>query len=422
MKVEKSHWVTDGDNVHLSMPLTKVDKENRTVSGFATLDNVDEQGDIVLSDASRKAFARFRGNIREMHQPIAAGRVVDFREESYYNKDDGQTYKGIYVTVYVSKGAQDTWEKVLDGTLTGFSIGGSIIDSEQQWSKDRDANVRLVKDYELIELSLVDNPANQLANVFSVQKSADGTGSIIKGMVAEVTLENIFWCENDEIAKQSIENSATCAVCGNNMVNIGFLEEGDTDSKVGEVVSKFLDSKQDKTPVSNEGGDDVSEVEKKNEVVVEKSETVEEVAPVEEAPEAAVEEVKAEEEVVETETEPVAEEDNDDISKMISELQTAVSAALEKNTDAVKVIEERVEEITKSFETKTSEHAEKMRELGNRLDEIKNSSGEVAKRLEALEGETAVRKSADYESAEHGKTELKKSARFEGVFLGDLLR
>jgi hypothetical protein len=70
MTISKVHWDTEGDNVRLSMPFSKVDSERRIVSGFATLDNVDKQADIVTTEASLKAFAKFRGNIREMHQPI----------------------------------------------------------------------------------------------------------------------------------------------------------------------------------------------------------------------------------------------------------------------------------------------------------------------------------------------------------------
>ncbi len=47
------------------MPFSKVDKERRIVSGFASLDNLDKQNDIVTAEASMKAFAKFRGNIRE---------------------------------------------------------------------------------------------------------------------------------------------------------------------------------------------------------------------------------------------------------------------------------------------------------------------------------------------------------------------
>ena len=126
MNIEKLHWSTDGDRINFSVPFTKVNREKRTVSGFATLDNLDQTGDVVTAEASVKAFEGFRGNIREMHGPSAVGKMLSFRPESFYDPKTGDFYNGIYVDVYVSKGAQDTWEKVLDGTLSGFSIGGKI--------------------------------------------------------------------------------------------------------------------------------------------------------------------------------------------------------------------------------------------------------------------------------------------------------
>ena len=126
MIINKAHWITEGDNVRFTMPIGKVDKERRIVSGFATLDNVDKQNDVITSEASMNAFAKFRGNLREMHQPLAVGKVVSFKEDRYFDPNTKKFYNGVYVSAYVSKGAQDTWEKVLDGTLTGFSIGGSI--------------------------------------------------------------------------------------------------------------------------------------------------------------------------------------------------------------------------------------------------------------------------------------------------------
>jgi hypothetical protein len=96
IQFSKSKMTVDGNSIHVSMPFAKVDKERRLVSGFATLDNLDTQGDIVLAEASAKAFARARGNIREMHQPIAVGKMVDFQEEEFFH--DGQLYRGIFVT------------------------------------------------------------------------------------------------------------------------------------------------------------------------------------------------------------------------------------------------------------------------------------------------------------------------------------
>ena len=52
MLINKANWISEGDNVRLSMPFAKVDQERRIVSGFATLDNIDQQGDIVSSEAS----------------------------------------------------------------------------------------------------------------------------------------------------------------------------------------------------------------------------------------------------------------------------------------------------------------------------------------------------------------------------------
>ena len=102
MIINKASWVTDGDNVRLSMPFGKVDQERRLVSGFASLDNIDKQMDIVTTEASMSAFAKFRGNIREMHQPSAVGKMISFKEEKYFDPESKKFYKGIYVSTYIS--------------------------------------------------------------------------------------------------------------------------------------------------------------------------------------------------------------------------------------------------------------------------------------------------------------------------------
>jgi len=170
MIISKAHWNSDGDNLRLSMPFSKVDKERRIVSGFASLDNLDKQDDIVTAEASMEAFAKFRGNIREMHQPLAVGKMVSFKADKYFDTDTNKFYNGVFVSAYVSKGAQDTWEKVLDGTLAGFSIGGRMNKWDDAYDEKSDKTIRVIKQYDLVELSLVDSPANQFANIVSVEK------------------------------------------------------------------------------------------------------------------------------------------------------------------------------------------------------------------------------------------------------------
>lgn len=410
MKMQKSHWVTDNENVRLTVPFAKYDVETRTVSGFATLDNLDSHGDVVTAEASKKAFTRARGNLREMHQPIAAGRVVDFKEDEFVARDpetdEMKFYRGIFVTAYVSKGAQATWEKVLDGTLTGFSIGGKIIDSETEWVKDADASVRFIKDYDLVELSLVDNPANQLANVFTIQKSAEG--SVIKGMITETQVENVFWCGDDEVARVLPQESADCSVCGKALENIGWIESGENKTeKVREVVSKFL------SPDNDEGGvEDMSKTEEVEKTAV-AEETVEAEA-VEETPKA--EEPTEVDETAEA-TAEVEEVEDVDFAKMFDELKKSVTDSLTSNREEIEaVVQTKVDELTKAFDEKTSELSKTVDELSEKVKASEETGEKVTKRLETLEGSTAERKSGDVEATPEEET-VQKSTGWNGTFL-----
>lgn len=238
MEINKAHWSTEKDHIRLSMPINKVDKERRIVTGFATLDNLDRQGDVVPKEASLKAFESFRGNIREMHQPVAVGKVVSFKEDTYFDPQEKKFYNGIVVSAYVSKGAQDTWEKVLDGTLTGFSIGGEIHDAEKVYDENLDKTYQVIKEYSLSELSLVDNPANQFANVFSIEKG------VATGYLSKTSTENVYWCRKCDIVKMSEENACSCPQCDKAMASIGFVESNDAE-KASVIKSMISEIKKD---------------------------------------------------------------------------------------------------------------------------------------------------------------------------------
>lgn len=405
-KIVKGQWYTDGDSVHLSLPFAKVDREKRTVSGWATMDNTDKQGDIVLAEASARAFARARGNLREMHAPVAVGKVVDFEEESFYdpegNNGKGAFYRGIFVTARVSEGAQDTWLKVLDGTLTGFSIGGEITKSDDQFIPDENRSVRIIKDYDLVELSLVDNPANPLANILSFQKSANGSVTV-KGIAVDTHIENVFFCTEDGVARVSEEEALSCVECGNKMENIGWFESGeDKEEKVRDICNKFL------TPDStNEGGvnmgkkrdktDDNVEVTKSEESVEETPETTETTNDVEEVSE----------ETDSTDVEEVADE-SEELAKRIDDLketlQETVNTTFEKTRDetneAVQALEERITELNSAFEKKTAEFEEKLNELDEGFRTAKGRLSSFEKTLNSYSRSGAVRKSSELDSEE----------------------
>lgn len=445
-KMVKAHWTADQQNIHLSMPIAKVDTEKRLVSGYATLDNLDSQGDVVLAEASKAAFARARGNIREMHDSVAVGRLVDFREDEYYDTETQKFYRGIYVTAYVSKGAPNTWEKVVDGTLTGFSIGGSIKEATNEFVKDANggegANVRFIKEYDLVELSLVDNPANQLANVFSIQKSLDGSVTKMTGMVAETSIENIFWCETDGVARTLDSETAQCLICDSDMKNIGWVESGEQKTeKVKEVVSKYLS--QEAAPDDSEGGVDVSKFEKsetpaEGEVVagidegreVDTQATEAEAQTTEPAAEQPGEDTTpAEEPHTPAEGEVVAgidevPDENEEVSKKLDALHETLIKTLEttkkETSELVGTLNERVDTLDETFKTKTSEWDTKFEELGTKLEAAKSALTDFEKSLEVINSNDAIKKSADVEKSAGTKPE---EPKWNGAFsVNNLLR
>lgn len=405
----------NGNSVRLSMPFAKVDEAQRLVSGYATLDNIDTQGDVVLADASMKAFSRARGNIREMHQPIAVGKMVDFQEDEFYNPEDKKFYRGIFVTARVSEGAEDTWKKVLDGTLTGFSIGGEVNDSSNDFNKDAGKTVRYIKDYDLTELSLVDNPANQLANVLSIQKSA-GTVTLT-GMAAETVIENVFICKKDETVIVKDTDEHECPMCGTKMENAGWFEAGSNRTeKVADIVTKFLKPAVEEAAPTSEGG--AEQVAKGNDVpeaketsVVNPSEEQADGTKFEDQAAATVEDEQAAAEVDETagtEEEPAApaetpdevHDEEDEISKKIDDLHDAVKKTVtESKEETLAKVAELEGKIHEAL-TKASELESKFSEFGPKLEAMKARTAELEKKFDKVNASDAFKKSADVSTVE----------------------
>jgi hypothetical protein len=431
MIISKANWNTDGDNLRLSMPFSKVDKERRIVSGFASLDNIDKQDDIVTAEASLAAFAKFRGNIREMHQPVAVGKMVNFKEDKYFDPESKKFYKGVFVSAYVSKGAQDTWEKVLDGTLTGFSIGGRMNKWDDAYDEKSDTQIRVIKEYDLVELSLVDSPANQFANIVSVEK-VDGV-DVFKG--DSTVLENVFYDKANGIVLASENDSELSPVTGEQMENIGFVEKTDNEKVT---MIKFL--------VDSAKGINTSKINKEVSPMTENTNAVAEVIETEASVEVTKSEVAPEvDAVVETTTEDVVKADEAPASEEI---------AKSEETPAVDVVEEVIEvsksdeavvdsdaEIKNTLESAFSDLVSKVNSLQAEVEMLKSSKvdietakssfeavakdiatvssefNEFGKRVELVEQDTAFRKSGDLGEIVQNQPETVEKSLWGGSFL-----
>jgi hypothetical protein len=124
------------------------------VSGCASSTSVDSDGETVSAQAMKDALPEYMkfANLREMHQPIAAGKTILAEV-----LEDGRTFIKAHV---VDAGSV---AKVKAGVLKGFSIGADSV-------KRATDNAKLIIKLALKEISLCDRPSNPEA-VFDVWKA-----------------------------------------------------------------------------------------------------------------------------------------------------------------------------------------------------------------------------------------------------------
>jgi len=164
---EKSTMANDFANSYAAIiKQEKQEDGSLLVYGKATDDSldIDQQicDDVWLSSAMPEWF-KTGGNIREQHSSIAAGVAKE-----YEAKADGHYISALVVDPVSVK-------KVESGVLKGFSIG---IKSPRVVRDQKAANGRII-DGQIVEISLVDRPANPNAKLM-LAKSVEGETSLVQ--------------------------------------------------------------------------------------------------------------------------------------------------------------------------------------------------------------------------------------------------
>lgn len=153
----------------------KNDDGTLTVYGKATDDSVDidqQICDAAWLDRAMPDWFKTGGNIREQHSSIAAGVATE-----YEAKADGHYISALVVDPVSVK-------KVENRVLKGFSIG---IRAPRVVRDNKAANGRII-DGQIVEISLVDRPANPNAKLL-LAKSVEGEKSLVK--VEEMNMKTI---------------------------------------------------------------------------------------------------------------------------------------------------------------------------------------------------------------------------------------
>jgi hypothetical protein len=185
-----------------------VDEDERLVKGWASVEVVDLQGDIVPISELKRAMYKFMdrgGMIMYGHSNKPVGKILQWDVEKYPGTD-------VYGISFVAKIFKDypvddaVWEAIKRGELRGFSIGAQAKE-EKRLIKDANTGqlreVGVLHDLNLMEISIVKEPANPLAlveevNFFAKSVSKEAVRKeILKryGVAAPASLEGCALCE-----------------------------------------------------------------------------------------------------------------------------------------------------------------------------------------------------------------------------------
>lgn len=320
---------------HIAVPLEKSydAQEDGTiiVNGFFTSDTIDEVGDIITREATENALPKYRewGNIRYMHQPKPVAKMIRIGAEDKLKWNE--------VEIHVID--PEAIFQVKNGLLKALSVGIWI----RSWDDieiDEETGAWIILAYDLVEISLVDHPANYDACLFldddkSITASPElrqlvaqhGFAMVSKALGAINTslemeeeidmdeLEKDLQLEEEIIAEETIEEEVELSV----------------DDSEEEEIDEELELSVDEEVVSEE-------TEEELELSVDEEETVEEV----------------EEELVLEDMDVRLEEDTEDIDSVLIDSQEAEEEEEhDKETDIS--VEEAIEEVTEDEETDSDE-------------------------------------------------------------------
>lgn len=156
-----------------------ISDEERLIEGWASVEVLDVQGDIVPVEEMEKSMYKFMdrgGLIMYGHSNKPIGKILQWSVEKYPGTD-------VYGIKFVAKIFDDynvddeVWKMIKEGKLKGFSIGAQARE-EKRIVKDGASGmpkeVGILKDLNLLEISVVEQPANPLAVIEAINYYAKG--------------------------------------------------------------------------------------------------------------------------------------------------------------------------------------------------------------------------------------------------------
>ena len=122
---------------------TILKSEELTIGGYASIEVVDKQNDLITLEALEKAVAEFMKkksyrNVMSNHSNVQVGEVVEqYRDTNGVLHKTGVDNVGFYVVIKMRddiEKAKEISRGIRKGTLRSFSIGGQAISKKQRTS------------------------------------------------------------------------------------------------------------------------------------------------------------------------------------------------------------------------------------------------------------------------------------------------
>ena len=228
--------------------------DDLVVAGYASVEMVDKQGDLITRSALKDAFGKFMKadgfrNVQLAHSNIQVGEVIPA-----YTDTSGRVWKsevddtGMFVVIKLRgdiEKAREVASEIRKGSLRSFSIGGQAFERVNKSDQTRGV-YREIRRMELHEVTICEKGINPEAQ-FRILK--EDTGENMTNTMSELqsVLERLSKKLDDEDDKKKDEDSEK------GMMDIADID-GDGDRK-----EPLMEAKRDKKPKMDDRDDEDEE-------------------------------------------------------------------------------------------------------------------------------------------------------------------
>tara|TARA_Y100001937_G_scaffold96257_1_gene130827 strand:+ start:621 stop:1883 length:1263 start_codon:yes stop_codon:yes gene_type:complete len=196
---------------------TILKSEELTIGGYASIEVVDKQNDLITLEALEKAVAEFMKeksyrNVMSNHSNVQVGEVVEqYRDTNGVLHKTGVDNVGFYVVIKMRddiEKAKEISRGIRKGTLRSFSIGGQAISKKQRKSEEY-GEYNEIDSLELHEVTICEKGINPEAkfDILKHENGGDNLSEKLESALEELNglLKQVQEATGATIEKESME-------------------------------------------------------------------------------------------------------------------------------------------------------------------------------------------------------------------------